>query len=99
MALKLKKAFQLGKETEEAIELNHLSADVAVSLMLLNTARQELTNSMSKRNDILKNVLLDNCNYILTQTDKVQYLEQTSEIRVYESNGTTQEEITKPFED
>lgn len=94
MALKLKRAFHISSQGEEAQELNQLSTDIAVSLMLINTSKKELALGMNRRNEILRTLLLEDCNYIITPTDKVLFLEQTSEIRVYDSNGTTQAEIS-----
>lgn len=93
MALKLKRAFHINKN-ETVQELNQLATDISVSLMLMNTAKRELADGMNRRNEILRTLLLEDCNYIITPTDKVLFLEQTSEIRVYDSNGTTQAQIS-----
>lgn len=93
MALKLKRAFQLEKTTPEAKQLTQLGTDVTISAMMLNTAKKELSEAINQRNEILRNILLDQCRYIVAPNDRILFLEQTSEIRVYDSNGTTQKEL------
>jgi len=93
MAVKLKKAFQLDKTLPEAKQLAQLGTEVTISVMMLNTAKKELTEALNERNELLRDILLDQCNYILSPTDKVLFMDQTSEIRVYDSNGTTQTRI------
>ncbi len=93
MALKLKKSYHLDKDKPEVQELVQLGTDIQVSFMLLNTSKKELANSMNKRNNILRDILLDDCNYLLSPNDKVLFLDQTSEIRIYDTNGTTSEQM------
>jgi len=98
MALRLKKAFQLDKETPEAKQLTQLGTDVAISAMMLSTSKKEMSEAMNERNSILRDTLLEQYNYIVAPNDKVLFLEQTSEIRIYNSNGTTQKEIHRDQE-
>lgn len=93
MALKLKHAFQLKKTAPEARQLTQLGTDVTLSAMMLNTAKKELSEAINQRNEILRDTLLDQYGYIIAPNDKILFLEQTSEIRIYDSNGTTQKEL------
>jgi hypothetical protein len=98
MALKLKKAFQLDKTIPEAKQLAQLETDIQVSAMMMNTVKKELVDAVNQRNEILRDTLLHQYDYILASTDKVLFMGQTSEIRIYDSNGTTQREIHKEKE-
>jgi len=95
MALKIKRAFQVDKTTPEAKQLTQLGTDITISAMMIKSAKRELADSMNQRNIILRDMLLDQHDYIVSPSDRVLFMEQTSEIRIYDSNGTIQKEIFK----
>lgn len=91
----LKKAFQVinNNKINRLIKYN---TEVIVSNMMIESAKSDLVKALNSRSKLLKSMLLKDFNYILSPQDIVIFIEQTSEIRVYNSNGTIQ---NQPYEE
>lgn len=94
--MNIKKSFQLNQEDPTTQSLMDLSEVMQIGLILLNEAKRDFTEAMVTRNRILKQVLLEQYGYIIAVGDKVCYMDQTNEIRVYsEKDYFEDEEIFK----
>lgn len=84
----IKKSILLNKDSRVYQDLSLASAKIIVNQGLLNKLKKDLITAVNERNELLRNELLEERNYILHSKDKVLFFEQTGEIRVIEEYGT-----------
>ena len=98
MALKLKRSFKIDKDDERFTALCKTHAEIFVHQTVMSQAKQDLVKSVSSRNQLMREVLLDDHGYVIHSDDKIVFFEQTGEIRVMQEvpENTGYEESTQP---
>ena len=79
--MKLKKSFQLDKESSTYSELCKTSALVMVYQGMMTKGKNGVVETLQERNKLLQETLLE-MGYIIHSEDKLLFFEQTGEIRV-----------------
>ena len=95
--MNIKKAFHLPLNQPELAELKRLTTEIQLNTIMLNSAKQDLTDAIHLRNSIIQDILLNEYNYIISSYDHVLFMDQINEIRIYSPKSKECQEESEPI--